>query len=69
LVTQAIHLPTLAGVPDKFHVVGVMDIDAAVAERVAARCGATGTTEADAIVQNPEIDVVVVGSPNAMPPR
>ena len=66
LVTQAIHLPTLAGIPDQFRVVGVMDIDAAVADRVASRCGATGTTEVDAIVQNPEIDVVVVGSPNAM---
>ena len=36
LVTQAIHLPALAGVPERFHVVGVMDVDAVVADRVAA---------------------------------
>lgn len=66
LVTQAIHLPVLAGVPDRFHVVSVMDIDAGVAERVAARCGATFTTDADAILQNPDVDVVVVCSPDAM---
>ena len=43
-----------------------MDIDAGVAERVAARCGATFTTEADAILENPNVDVVVVCSPDAM---
>src|SRR4029078_5762233 len=66
LVTQAIHLPVLAGIADRFHVVSVMDIDAGVAERVAARCGATFTTEADAIVEDPHVDVVVVCSPDAM---
>jgi hypothetical protein len=43
-----------------------MDIDAGVAERVAARCGATFTTDADAVLQNPNVDVVVVCSPDAM---
>jgi myo-inositol 2-dehydrogenase / D-chiro-inositol 1-dehydrogenase len=66
LVTQAIHLPALAGDPDRFRVVGVMDIDAGVAERVAGRCGASFTTDADEIVQNPDVDVVVVCSPNAL---
>ena len=36
-VTQAIHLPTLARLPDKFRVIAVMDIDAQVASSVAAR--------------------------------
>jgi hypothetical protein len=66
LVTQAIHLPVLAGDPERFHVVGVMDVDAGIAERVAERCGATFTTDADEIVQNPAVDVVVVCSPNAL---
>jgi myo-inositol 2-dehydrogenase/D-chiro-inositol 1-dehydrogenase len=66
LVTQAIHLPILAADPERFRVVGVMDIDAGIAERVAARCGATFTTEADAIVHDPAVDVVVVCSPNAL---
>ena len=47
-VTQAIHLPTLASLPDRFHVVSVMDIDAAVAQQVASRCDATSATDADA---------------------
>jgi myo-inositol 2-dehydrogenase/D-chiro-inositol 1-dehydrogenase len=66
LVTQAIHLPVLAGIADRFHVVSVMDIEVGVAERVAARCGATFTTDADAILHDPDIDVVVVCSPDAM---
>lgn len=66
LVTQAIHLPVLAGLPDKFHVVSVMDIDAGVAERVAARCGASSTTDPRAILEHPKIDVVVVCSPHSM---
>ncbi|MEY2416020.1 MAG: myo-inositol 2-dehydrogenase / D-chiro-inositol 1-dehydrogenase [Ilumatobacteraceae bacterium] len=66
LVTQAIHLPVLAGIADRFHVVNVMDIDVDVAERVAARCGANFTTDADAIMQDPNVDVVVVCSPDAM---
>jgi len=64
LVTQSIHLPVLAGLPDRFHVVSVMDIDDGVAERVAARCGATSTADADAVLQNPKIDVVAVCGPN-----
>ena len=66
LVTQAIHLPVLAGVPDQFHVVSVMDIDGDVAERVAARCGASSTTEVQAILEDPNVDVVVVCSPHTM---
>jgi myo-inositol 2-dehydrogenase/D-chiro-inositol 1-dehydrogenase len=56
----------LAGLPDRFHVVSVMDIDAGVAERVAARCGATSTTDAETVLLNPNVDIVVVCSPNAM---
>jgi myo-inositol 2-dehydrogenase/D-chiro-inositol 1-dehydrogenase len=66
LVTQAIHLPVLAGFPDRFHVVSVMDIDGGVAQQVAARCGATFTTDADTVLQNPNVDVVVVCGPNAV---
>ncbi len=64
LVTQAIHLPTLANLPDRFHVASVMDVDSTVAERVAKRCGATSTTDPDTILQDSNVDVVVVCSPN-----
>ena len=64
LVTQSIHLPVLAGLADRFHVVSVMDVAGGVAERVAARCGATFTVDADAVLQNPKVDVVAVCGPN-----
>ncbi|OUE20874.1 4-carboxy-2-hydroxymuconate-6-semialdehyde dehydrogenase [Clavibacter michiganensis] len=63
-VGQAIHLPTLARMADRFRVVHVMDVDADVAERVAARVGARHSTDADALIQDPAVDVVVIGSPN-----
>ena len=66
LVTQAIHLPALAGMPDQFHVVRVMDIDARLAERVADRCGASFSTDADSVFDDPDVEVVVVASPNAL---
>ena len=39
-VTQAIHLPTLTTLDDRFRVVHVMDVNADVAATVAARTGA-----------------------------
>ena len=66
LVTQAIHLPVLAGFPDRFHVVSVMDIDEGVAEQVAGRCCATFTTDVNAVVQDSNVDVVAVCGPNAV---
>jgi myo-inositol 2-dehydrogenase/D-chiro-inositol 1-dehydrogenase len=63
-VGQAIHLPTLARMADRFRVIHVMDVDAEVAERVAARVGARHSTDADALIADPDVDVVVIGSPN-----
>jgi myo-inositol 2-dehydrogenase/D-chiro-inositol 1-dehydrogenase len=64
-VTQAIHLPTLANLGDRFRVVSVMDIDEDVARRVATRCGATSTGDAAAVIDDPDVDVVAVCSPHA----
>ena len=64
-VTQAIHLPTLANLGDRFRVVSVMDIDEEVARRVADRCDATSTGDATALIDDPDVDVVAVCSPNA----
>lgn len=63
--TQAIHLPTLANLGDRFRVVSVMDIDEEVARRVADRCDATSTGDATALIDDPDVDVVAVCSPNA----
>lgn len=62
-VTQAIHLPTLERIPE-FHVARVMDVNAEVAESVAGRVGAAWSTDADAVIADPLVEVVVVCSPN-----
>lgn len=64
-VTQAIHLPVLATMPDRWRVARVMDINSRVAEAVAARCGGEATTDPLRIIEDPAIDVVAVCSPNA----
>ena len=63
-VTQAIHLPTLARLPDEFRVVTVMDVDARVAEAVAARAGAEPAQTMQAVLDHPGVDVVAVCSPH-----
>lgn len=63
-VTQAIHLPTLARLPDLFRVTTVMDIDAQVAETVASRAMAEPTQSVQAVLDNPSVDVVAVCSPH-----
>lgn len=68
-VAQAIHLPTLARLTEQFRVISVMDIDAAVAEEVAARCDARATTHDADVINDPAVDVVVVGSPHHIHPR
>lgn len=64
-VTQAIHLPVLAGMRDLWRVGKVMDVNAEVAQIVADRCGAQGVTEVASVIEDPEIDVVAICSPHA----
>jgi len=61
-VTQAIHLPALATLPGLFHVERVMDVDAAVAKNVAGRCGATASTDANDVYDDPKVDIVAICS-------
>ncbi|HUC21660.1 MAG TPA: Gfo/Idh/MocA family oxidoreductase [Streptosporangiaceae bacterium] len=63
-VTQAIHLPTLARLPDLFRVTTIMDVDAQVAESVAARTVAQSAQSLQAVLENPGVDVVAVCSPH-----
>ncbi|MCJ1698063.1 Gfo/Idh/MocA family oxidoreductase [Rathayibacter caricis] len=64
-VTQAIHLPTLARMPELFRVIRVMDVDAGVAASVAARVGADSSTDTTALLADPRVDVVAICSPHA----
>ncbi|TQL48845.1 putative dehydrogenase [Homoserinimonas aerilata] len=63
-VTQAIHLPTLKRLP-QFDVVHVMDIDADVANAVAARADAEASTTATDVMGDPRVEVVAICSPPA----
>lgn len=63
-VTQAIHLPTLARLADRFRVITVMDVDAQAAGSVAARAGAEPAQSVQAVLDNPAVDVVAVCSPH-----
>ncbi len=65
-VTQAIHLPALALLGDDlFRTVRVMDINSDVANEVADRCGAIGTTDESPLYDDPNVEVVAICSPNA----
>lgn len=64
-VTQAIHLPVLATLSDRFRIVKVMDVRESVARAVADRCGAIAATNVDDVLDDPEVDVVAVNSPDA----
>lgn len=63
-VAQAIHLPTLARLGDQFEVRRIYDVSAGVAERVAARVGATWSTSLEDVLADESVDVVVICSPS-----
>ncbi|MGO4857097.1 Gfo/Idh/MocA family protein [Arthrobacter sp. 2MCAF14] len=63
-VTQAIHLPSLARLRNILEVRHIMDVDAAVAESVAARVGANYSTSMDALLGDPDVDIVAICSPH-----
>lgn len=63
-VTQAIHLPTLATLSDRYRVVHVMDVDENVAGAVAARAGARASTQVHCLLEDAAVDVVAVCSPH-----
>ncbi|MCD5312118.1 Gfo/Idh/MocA family protein [Kineosporia babensis] len=63
-VTQAIHLPALAGLGHLFSVRAVMDADGGTARSVAARAGARPSTSVQDVLQDESIDVIAVCSPH-----
>jgi myo-inositol 2-dehydrogenase / D-chiro-inositol 1-dehydrogenase len=62
-VTQAIHLPTLARLADRFRVANVMDVSEEIATTVARAAGARPSTSIEQLLADPEVDVVVICSP------
>lgn len=64
-VVQAIHLPTLARLQERFAVVHIADIDRELAERVAAPWGAAASADIGPLLADPAVDVVAICSPHA----
>lgn len=64
-VTQAIHLPAIATLDGQFRTIRVMDVNPDVADEVAARYDAIGSTDAAPIYEDEAIDVIAICSPNA----
>lgn len=62
--SQAIHLPVIASLAGRLRVTRVMDVDADLAARVAARAGAAPATEIGEVLDDPAVDIVAVCSPH-----
>jgi myo-inositol 2-dehydrogenase/D-chiro-inositol 1-dehydrogenase len=65
-VTQAIHLPTLAGLSDEFRVVHIVDLDEATARVVARGVDARWSVSVEKLLADPGVDVVAVCSPHRL---
>lgn len=63
-VTQAIHLPALARLGDRYAVRHIMDVDPILAEAVASAAGARWSTQLEAVLSDPDVQVVAICSPH-----
>lgn len=63
-VVQAIHLPTLARLRDRFEVRVVMDVNEEIAASVAGRVRARPTTSIDDLLADESVDIVAICSPS-----
>ena len=66
VVVQTIHLPALASLSSRFRVRHVVDASSAVAASVAGPLGARHGTDVGALLDDPDVDVVVVATPDAL---
>ena len=63
-VTQAIHLPVVARFAQNLSVQHIMDVDASLAEQVASLHGCKFSASLEDVLTDPDVDVIVVGSPH-----
>jgi predicted dehydrogenase len=60
---SALHLPTLAGLPDSFEVVHIADGGSGRARQLAERTGAAWSSGSQGVLNDPDVDVVALCSP------
>jgi len=65
LATQSLHVPALQSLAASYRIAAVTDANEAVAAAVAARTGARALADAFRLVEDPEVDVVVICTPDA----
>lgn len=63
-VAQSIHIPVVRRYSDQLRIAHIMDIDAGLAEKLALQHDAKWTTDEDVLINDPDVHIVVVGSPN-----
>ncbi len=64
-VAQVIHLPTLYSLPELFRVVHLADASSSVVSRVAPGVDVRRDTDYQALLADPDVDVVLVATPDA----
>jgi predicted dehydrogenase len=62
-VTQAIHIPALATLPERLKVRHIMDVDQSVATDVAGRVAARASTDVQSVLDDVAVDIVAICSP------
>lgn len=67
-VAQAIHLPTLCSLPELFEVVRLADAAPSVAQSLAERLGGRHSGRWQDVIEDRDVDVVVVATPDAYHP-
>lgn len=63
LVTRSIHLPALAALGDLFAVQSLWDVNPDLARATAQTCGASAAPTYEAMLDDPAVEVVMIGSP------
>lgn len=63
-VAQSIHIPAVRRYSDQLGIAHIMDVDAGLAEKLATQHAAKWTTDEDVLINDPDVHIVVVGSPN-----
>ena len=65
LATQSLHVPALQSLAGSYRITAVTDASATVVAAVAARTGARAVADVFRLVEDPEVDVVVMCTPDA----